>query len=63
MKNALRVAERRLHDHDREMRGQIMTLSGFDLDDPGNYHLMLNFFTAPLAALVEHHLCLRATYR
>lgn len=60
-KRAAPVTERRLRDHDREMRGRIMTLSGFDLDDPGNYHLMLNVFTAPLAALVDT-ICVYAQY-
>ena len=60
-KRAAPVAERRLRDHDREMRGRIMTLSGFDLDDPGNYHLMLNVFAAPLAALVDT-ICVYAQY-
>jgi cytidylate kinase len=52
------ATERRLRDHDREIRGRIMTLSGFDLDEPGNYHLMLNVFSTPLDALVDAlHVC------
>jgi hypothetical protein len=52
------AAERRLRDHGREIGGRIMTLSGFDLDEPGNYHLMLNVFSAPLVALVDTlHVC------
>ena len=57
-KRPLATAERRLRDHDREIRRRIMTLSGFDLDEPGNYHLLLNVFSAPMDALVDAlHVC------
>jgi cytidylate kinase len=42
------VAERRVRDYDREVRARIQTLFNYDLDDPGNFSLVLNTFAMPL---------------
>jgi cytidylate kinase len=45
------VAERRVRDYDREMRARIQTLLDVDLDDSGNFDMVLNTFTQPLETL------------
>ncbi|MGH7842401.1 MAG: AAA family ATPase [Candidatus Binataceae bacterium] len=45
------VAERRVRDYDREMRARIQTLFDVDMDEPGNFNLVLNTFTLPLETL------------
>jgi cytidylate kinase len=42
------IAERRVRDYDREIRARILTLFAVDIDDPGNYSLVLNTFAMPL---------------
>jgi len=42
------LAEARVRDYDREVRARIQTLFGVDIDDPSNYHLVLNVFAMPL---------------
>jgi hypothetical protein len=42
------LAERRVRDWDREMRARIQTLLDVDMDEPGNFDMVLNTFTHPL---------------
>jgi cytidylate kinase len=42
------VAQRRVRDYDREVRARVQTLFNYDLDDPGNFSLVLNTFSMPL---------------
>jgi cytidylate kinase len=44
------VAERRVRDYDREVRARVQTLFNYDLDDPGNFSLVLNTFAMPLGS-------------
>lgn len=41
-------AQRRVRDHDREVRARIQTLMGVDIDDPSSYDLVVNGYGAPL---------------
>jgi len=45
---ALVAAQRRVRDHDREVRARIQTLMGVDIDDPASYDIVVNGFGAPL---------------
>src|SRR5437016_10849753 len=36
------AAEKRVRDHDREVRARAQTISAIDIDDPARYHLVLN---------------------
>jgi cytidylate kinase len=47
-KLALAMAERRVRDHDREMRARIQTLFGVDIEDDSAYSLVFNTFAMPL---------------
>jgi cytidylate kinase len=42
------AAQRRVRDHDREVRARIQTLMGVDIDDPSSYDLVVNGYGAPL---------------
>src|SRR5712692_5784751 len=42
------VAERRIRDYDRELRARVQTLFNYDIDEPANFHLVLNTFSMPL---------------
>jgi hypothetical protein len=47
------AAEKRVRDHDREVRARAQTLAGVDIDDPAIYHLVINTSSLaiePLAA-------------
>ena len=46
------AAEKRVRDHDREVKARAATLYSFDIDDPAHYDLVLNTSTLPLDALV-----------
>jgi len=50
-KLAQAVAERRVRDYDREMRARIQTLLNVDMDEPGNFTMVLNTFALPLDTL------------
>ncbi len=39
------AAQRRVRDHDREVRARIQTLTGIDIDDPASYDLALNGYS------------------
>jgi cytidylate kinase len=41
-------AQRRVRDHDREVRARIQTLMGVDLDDPASYDFVVNGYGVPL---------------
>ena len=42
------AAQRRVRDHDREVRARIQTLMGVDIDDSASYDIVLNGYGAPL---------------
>jgi cytidylate kinase len=42
------AAQRRVRDHDREMRARIQTLMAVDIDDPASYDIVVNGYGAPL---------------
>jgi hypothetical protein len=42
------IAERRVRDHDREVRARMQTLLGVDIEDDTIYSLALNTFVVPL---------------
>ena len=42
------AAQRRVRDHDREVRARIQTLMGVDIDDPASYDIVVNGYGAPL---------------
>ena len=42
------AAQRRVRDHDREVRARIQTLMGVDIDDPACYDIVVNGYGAPL---------------
>jgi cytidylate kinase len=42
------AAQRRVREHDREVRARIQTLMGVDIDDPASYDIVLNGYGAPL---------------
>jgi cytidylate kinase len=46
------AAEKRVRDHDREVKARAHTLYAFDIDDPHIYDLVLNTSTLPLEMLV-----------
>ncbi len=47
------AAERRVRDHDREVRARIQSLNGVDIDDNSIYDMVVNTFSQPLEALAE----------
>ncbi len=51
-KLTLPVAEKRVRDHDREVKARAQTLYSFDIDDPALYDLVLNTSTLSLDTLV-----------
>jgi cytidylate kinase len=42
------AAQRRVRDHDREVRARIQTLMGVDIDDPACYDIVVNGYGTPL---------------
>ncbi len=42
------AAQRRVRDHDREVRARIQTLMGVDIDDSASYDMVFNGYGAPL---------------
>jgi cytidylate kinase len=42
------AAQRRVRDHDREVRARIQTLMGVDIDDAASYDIVVNGYGAPL---------------
>src|SRR5512146_2738539 len=42
------AAQRRVRDHDREMRARIQTLMGVDIDDSATYDIVVNGYGVPL---------------
>ena len=42
------AAQRRVRDHDREVRARIQTLMGVDIDDPASYDIVVNGCGTPL---------------
>ena len=42
------AAQRRVRDHDREVRARIQTLMSVDIDDPSSYDIVVNGYGAPL---------------
>jgi len=42
------AAQRRVRDHDREVRARVQTLVGIDIDDSVSYDLVINGYGAPL---------------
>jgi cytidylate kinase len=46
------AAQRRVRDHDREVRARIQTLMGIDIDDPSSYDLVVNG-NSPIEISVE----------
>ncbi len=42
------AAQRRVRDHDRELRARIQTLMGVDIEDPASYDIVVNGYGAPL---------------
>jgi cytidylate kinase len=47
------AAEKRVRDHDREVKARALSLYNFDIDDPNVYDLVLNTSVLPLATMVE----------
>jgi len=47
------TAEKRVRDHDREVKARALSLYNFDIDDPNVYDLVLNTSVLPLSAIVE----------
>src|SRR5579872_5174409 len=47
------AAEKRVRDHDREVKARALSLYNFDIDDAHIYDLVLNTSVLPLSALVE----------
>lgn len=47
------AAEKRVRDHDREVKARALSLYNFDIDDAHIYDLVLNTSVLPLDALVE----------
>jgi len=47
------AAEKRVRDHDREVKARALSLYNFDIDDPHVYDLVLNTSVLPLATIVE----------
>ncbi len=47
------AAEKRVRDHDREVKARAQTLYNFDIDDPHLYDLVLNTSVLPLATIAE----------
>jgi len=45
------AAEKRVRDHDREVKARAQSLYGLDIDDPSLYHLVLNSSTLSLETL------------
>ncbi len=42
------AAQRRVRDHDREVRARIQTVTGIDIEDPSFFDVVINGFGAPL---------------
>ncbi len=47
------AAERRVRDHDREVKARALSLYNFDIDDPNVYDLVVNTSVLPLPTMVE----------
>ena len=47
------AAEKRVRDHDREVKARALSLYNFDIDDPHAYDFVLNTSVLPLSAMVE----------
>jgi len=47
------AAEKRVRDHDREVKARALSLYNFDIDDPHAYDLVLNTSVLPLATIAE----------
>lgn len=47
------AAEKRVRDHDREVKARAAALYSFDIDDPHAYDLMLNTSVLPLPTIAE----------
>jgi cytidylate kinase len=47
------AAEKRVRDHDREVKARALSLYNFDIDDAQIYDLVLNTSVLPLSAMVE----------
>jgi len=47
------AAQRRVRDHDREVRARIQTLMGVDIDDAAAYDIVVNGYGAPLEISAE----------
>jgi cytidylate kinase len=47
------AAQRRVRDHDREVRARIQTLMGVDIEDPSSYDIVVNGYGAPLQIAAE----------
>jgi hypothetical protein len=47
------AAEKRVRDHDREVKARALSLYRFDIDDPCIYDLVLNTSVLPIDAMVE----------
>jgi cytidylate kinase len=45
---SLVAAQRRVRDHDREVRARIQTVHGIDIEDPASYDVVVNGYGAPL---------------
>jgi cytidylate kinase len=52
-KLAQALAERRVRDYDRETRARMQTLLDIDIDEPGNFTMMLNTYSMPLEVLAQ----------
>jgi len=47
------AAERRVREHDREVRARAQSLTGIDIEDPCHYHLMINTSEMALEPIVK----------
>ena len=47
------AAEKRVREHDREVRARAQAVIGVDLDDPAFYHLVVNTSMVPMEAFAE----------
>ena len=47
------AAEKRVRDHDREVKARALSLYNFEIDDPNAYDLVLNTSVMPLDTMVE----------
>jgi cytidylate kinase len=47
------AAEKRVRDHDREVKARALSLYNFDIDDPHVYDIVLNTSVLPLSTMVE----------